>query len=463
MQPEIGKVSQYERICEHDPQILTYLQNEASHGLSHSLETADLTFSIGQSPEYSGRMSDDDLIVLRHAGLLHDIGYGENKPYWSGMQEEHPSESARIAVNVLENLSFYKSHPEKLGQVAWLIYNHDNTNYTFPAYWLFEQEFLSRKAPNTATPRLIPGTTRDLPTPFQKKLGENCPQVSNINDHLIDLLQIIQEADSRLGSAQRTLDFCDKRRVPRFSNEGGVDGVGPLWWQGSATANIILALNRALLDAHTESGKLVAIKIYEDGFKFVRDIYEQNMDNSSKIKLERRLEPIGQLANSDIEKIFKRPRRERWVNYGTEQTHIESATNLCGTLLDLQEQFQKNLVTAASRIVPIDYINEASNTITSEYEKKKMFSYLQVRDQVIKNYGVDVLTQLVGTTKVQVRDHDPVLHDEIYAYSLQQPVIFVKNMGDISHPPYSLQTGDDLVNKARTAGLDKLRVTFVQT
>ncbi len=452
-----------ETLTQHDRHIMEYLQTEASHGLTHATETANLTFHIAQEPEYSGHITTDELKMLRHAGFLHDIGYKDARPYWSGTQEEHPTESALNALNILKDMAFYREKPERLGQVLWLIYNHDNTNYTFPAFWLFEQPFLGRSAPHIAVPRSLPGTTRSLPPIFEKVLGENyVPNVRTLDNHLIDLLQVLQEADSRLGDAERTLAFCDTRSVPRFSNEGGVKGIGPLWWQGSAAANIILALNRALLDAHTRSGQTVARKIYGEGFAFVRELYDEQLENPSFCKPESGVQTIAQLRPDDLSLIFNRSRRVRWANGLTDTTYIAFAQDLHGTLYELQERFRKKYSLIATRIVPLEDIQSNDNNRPQAIERDGLSALRSVREDIIKSYAFDPFTQIGGSLRVNVHEHDPVLHDEIHPYHLIQPTVLLNHLSNIGHPPYTLLFGEEWVKDAREVGLGQVRVIFVQ-
>jgi hypothetical protein len=454
-----------EQIKQHDSFILQYIQNsEAAHGLDHALKTADLAFEIAQEPEYSGKISIDDLVVLRDTALLHDIGYGSIKPHWSGTQEEHSTESALIALDVLRGLKFYQENPERLGQVAWLIYNHDNTNYTFPAFWLFEQTQLARSAPNVAIPRMLPGAIRNFPNLLNSKLSQNnLPHVNRIDDHLIDLLQIIQEADSRLGDAKRTLDFCDKRKVPRFSNEGGVIGVGPLWWQESAAANIILAVNRALLDAHTKNGKRTAEKIYHEGIAYIQKLYDSEMNNPSINRLESGLKSISKLHPDDIKKIFHRSRSECWENSGTSQTYFEFTRNLPGAKYDIQLNQKQNIYGIASRLVPISQIQISPTQTSDEFQNTQLFGLSDIRDEIIRHYALDIFTQLVGTANVEIFDPDPVLGDEIYPYHLQPPVIPIPDFSYIGHPPYPILSGSNWVSEAKKFGLEFMRVIFIKT
>ncbi|NMB56488.1 HD domain-containing protein [Candidatus Beckwithbacteria bacterium] len=454
-----------EAIRRHDPEILQHLQTENSHGIPHAQETADLTFAIAQEPEYAKRTNTDDLIVLREAGLLHDLGYTANKyGYWSGTQEEHPIESAAMALAILKNLEYYKDHPEKLGQVLWLIYNHDNTNYIFPAFWLFEQKYLERTAPGTAIPRLLPGRIRTLPDYFKNAIGEaNTPNVTKIDDPLLNLLKILQEADSRLGSAERTLAYCDKRGVPRFGNEGGVMGIGDLWWQGSAAANIILALNRALLDAHTRSGQEIAKQIYRQGFTFVEQLYKKEaMANPSILRLESGFLPFAQLKDEDIELIFQRGDRERWANTATDQTYFQLVRNLGNTKEVLQEKFQKHISRLTSRLIPLSSINPNGSNLDNDYQRQKLLSLQEIRKEIIKAYALDIFTQLPGMAEVSVFEYDLVLGNQNHSYILEPPIISIHDLRGSNHPPYNLLSGHNWVYQARKAGLEHVRVLFAQ-
>jgi len=70
MLQETIEPSLFESVRQYDGHILQYIQSEASHGLSHALEAADLTFSIAQEPEYKGKLTTGDFVVMRHAGTI---------------------------------------------------------------------------------------------------------------------------------------------------------------------------------------------------------------------------------------------------------------------------------------------------------------------------------------------------------------------------------------------------------
>lgn len=337
--------------------IFNHLRVEASHGLDHAQETARLTGIILQEPEYREKLPWYAAIVLNHAGMLHDIGYTSHEPWWSGTQEEHPAASSIRAHAILKDTHFYQQNPELLGLVMWLIYNHDNTNYTFPAYWRLEESYLYRSAPNYSIPRLLPGAYRSLPDGLVDLIGpENAPHLTDgFLDPQIDLLQVLQEADSRLGDAKRTLAFCQKRGIPTFVNEGGLLGVGSLWWQNSASANIILALHRALLDAHTVSGQEKARTIYHDGMQFIEELYHRETADSNVFKPEKGMNMIGTLRDIDINEIFSRERKHRWDNRRVKQTSISLFMDHRETLRNMEAAYGKQYAHIASRIAPVDY------------------------------------------------------------------------------------------------------------
>lgn len=441
---------------EFDQSIVSYIQQEASHGSDHAFKTADLTLPIAHEPEYEGMITEEDLICLRHAGLLHDVGYKETRPYWSGTQEEHPLESANIALDVLKDIEFYKQNPSQLGQVLWLIYNHDNTNYTFPAYWLFEQEYLERDPPDIAIPRLLPGTIRKLPQILERRLGNgNDSEVRLIDDKRVMLLQILQEADSRLGDAARTLEFCKKRGVHTFSNDGGVAGIGPLWWQESAAANIILALNRALLDAHTASGQEIARRIYKEGYSFVRALYEQELKERD-IRPEYRTETIAQLRDDDIDNIFRRSVKEKWTNIGTDLTYLNYTKNLVGTFHEVSDRNNLRGLSVATRLIPTQDLTYAP--------KQLDVPLLEIRESLLKRYAMDIFTQLIGSADVEIIEHTLEV-DETRSQFLCPPVIRTSSYGITSvlgRPPYRIFSGGNWVEAAKQIGLPAVRAIFIE-
>lgn len=441
--------------------IVSFLQEEASHGLPHAQETVRLTQEILSEPEYRGRLPEHTSAVLSHAALLHDIGYGSYEPWWSGMQEEHPAASCLRAHAILKYTDFYQQHPELLGSVLWLIYNHDNTNYTFPAYWRLEEQYLSRRAPTYSIPRLLPGTYRSLPGSIADLIGrENAPQVVRFTDLHIDLLQILQEADSRLGDAPRTLAFCQKRGIPTFVNEGGVLGVGPLWWQMSAAVNIILALNRSLLDAYTVSGQEIARKIYHDGMRFIQELYDQALADPSMCKPESGMSMIGALSDCDIDQIFSRQRNNRWNNQGVDQASLSLCMGLETTLGEIIRESGKPYQYIASRIASL---NDLSNTDGKEnvmYEPD-VDVLMRLRGEILRRYGMDIFSQLVGSTHVEVFKRDWVLGDEMLRYLIRPPVVNIANIGAIGRPPYELLFGTKWLTAVKEVGLEKTRVLFV--
>lgn len=429
----------------------TINQETAGHGLDHALAASDQGILIAlTSPEYS-HLTAEQITLVHDALILHDTGYGRVPIDATGTQMEHPGYSSIIAYQVLKDLPFYKEHPERLGQVLWLIYNHDNTNYSFPDYWYLESRNLNRRPPNISIPRLLPGALRPLPAYFdnESRLGKNnVPKDIEIDHFLVDLIQIVQEADGILSDGKRTLAFCDSRNIPRFVNEGGRSGIGDQWWQGSSAANIVLAVNRLVLDTHTESGRNYALEKYYEAFDLIRDIFKEHQTKGFLGSLD---EMLAALRPDDIQTILCRNRKERWHVNLPKDTKIVLARNLIGTLRLINMINQIKFQTIASRLVTLDELRETKKS--NEEGITEIEQVLELRQKLINNYALDIMTQLIGSLEVESRESDIVLGDEITSQLLIPPVVYGNQTKELK-----ILSGGSWIEAAKELNLERVRI-----
>jgi len=251
------------------------------------------------------------------------------------------------------------------------------------------------------------------------------------------------------------LGFCDKRGRSKIHNEGGVIGVGPLWWQESAAANIILALNRALLDAHTKTGQGIGKKIYEEGFAFIQSLYDEEMVNSSKIKLEPGFLPMHNYKKEILNRFFNVVAESAGKIMVQNKHILKLPKNLWGTKYDIEENLGRNIYQIGTRLVPFSSLSTDRSGTPSKNVNRKLFNLLQVRDEVIKRYAMDIFTQLIGSARVLVYEHDPVLHDNIYPYLLRPPIIELSHFDQIGRYQHKVQIATEMGRFGKGSRVEK--------
>lgn len=448
---------------------------EGAHGQEHAEMTLNLCNQIWQEPEYRGIVTEEDLMIVTAAAIFHDVGYSQRRIYWSGIQEEHSYESAIIAHESLPSIPWFAEDSRRTLTAALLIANHDNTNYLFPAYEIFEAARKNQYIEPVGRPSLWPETIIN----FRWIDGQGKEQIVKANDVLprekfIPLLHILQEADSRQADiVQRTMNFSISRKIPITSNDGGIPGIGMPMWQFSGLANVLLALYRGLIDAYSKTGQEAAWRNFEEGRDFIKKILEEDRETQLA-----RLTPDGQeyylgsfppdfdnvgeiLRFSDAFLIWDRG--SDFSKYGLyDKVYIESAAVLAGTQPLLKERLGKKVASIASRLVKVADI-DCQDYQVRDKSGIDIETLDELRKVLIARYAWDIFTITSGILTVKTFEPDPELGDRTNSYTLVPPVLHAREgiLQGIRHPPYQLLDGLEWVNCARILGLEEMRVLFV--
>lgn len=255
-----------------------YSHEDETHGIHHAKKVEQLTREISLEPEYSHLHIDYE--VLNSAALLHDTGYSQERRGWREDKREHVVASMKIAENLLGHIPTFSDNPEKITQVSWLIFNHDNSNYLFP--------IKGRRGE--------PAITRDLVRESED---------SAIDANLLGALAILKEADSRSHTgtegAKRVLHYNLNQKIPLFARG---DPLRAWMWGESAVGSVRLAAKRALLDARTQRGKEIAKNGYlevedfikreckRNGVEYLPELDLSELDQINEKRLEDKLEIV---------------------------------------------------------------------------------------------------------------------------------------------------------------------------
>ncbi len=402
-----------------------YPPGEKTHGEDHARQVEHLSLEIAQEREYRGLLSDEDSAVLRVAAIFHDSGYPEKRPYWSGMQLEHVFEGARKTKMFLVRDNCWYQRPDLIEKAVFLVLNHDNTSFSFPGYRLVEFVEQGRSLDLSGRPELSPGTILRLPE------TNWFDRIRLMNDQKIAiLLKILREADSRLGTgrngAERTYNFSLSRNVPRAVNEGGILGVGIGMWQESALGNVLLAANRALLDASTKTGQSIAWKGYLEAIGFINEIL---MKENGQVTLP--------LREEDAEYIWKN------INGGRMIGEVRIREAIAVNKISVLSQISSRIALRISNPEEIPTDGSVVNTGPLKY----------LREALLTNYAFDPLTQLGGYLRCLVIDEDPVLGDDEKEILLKPPVVTGNKQKG-----YSLQDGQEFIELARSLKITQIKV-----
>jgi hypothetical protein len=201
------------------------------YGSGHAQAVEAAVLDVLAAPEHE-RIDGIDVPVLQSAALLHDAGFARRAKSWSLDCLEHVEAGKQLASEILARNARFRGNPERIRQVLWLIEHHDDTTYSFPS------------ATRDGRP-MLPGRAQE-------------------GNGLDTSLAILQEADSRVHVA----DACIQEASQEWRNKGiplFADCGAPLatWrWMDSVVGNIRLLGKRAVLDAHTQSGNLIALDAY---------------------------------------------------------------------------------------------------------------------------------------------------------------------------------------------------------
>lgn len=405
--------------------------DSGAHGKDHALQTSSIALEISNEPEYVDILTDRDRTIILAAALVHDAGY-IREPYWSGTQWEHPYVSTEILLENLDKIPDLTDMEKTT--IGLLVLNHDNTNYRFPAYPLFERERNGFTEPVGSPPGPPPGILFDA-----FRLGDH---IEDLNyKKFQSLLHVLQEADSRLGSAQRTIDFSKSRNIPIFADDGGIPGIGMPMWQLSGLANVELAAKRVLLDAYTKTGQEFAWNMFIQTRDFMKRLLQETglvHDKDTLGEILRRKDIENYVWNSQPED------RER------PHTHINQAFSLEGVPYILAEGYER--YSAASRLVNINNISTAGPRNMSDIEKIR-----ELRGIIIKNYAVDVLTELSGALRI----FHGSLTRNTREYTLVPPITISLNQTTFDNDRIRIEHGKHWVDLAKELGLSEMRIIYL--
>lgn len=396
-----------------------------AHGKDHALQTTRLVLEISDEPEYRELLTDRERFIVSIAALAHDAGY-QRQEYWSGTQWEHPYRSTEIMFKQLDQIPDI-SEVER-AWIALLVLNHDNTNYRFPAYPLFERTRMGFTEPVGVPPGPPPGILFEA-----YGVGDWLDKIPP--DQFFATLQILQEADSQLGDAKRTIEFSKSRHIPIIVSDGGIPGIGMPMWQYSGLANVLLAAQRTLLDAYTKSGQETAWQVFTQTRSFIRQtLEEKGRDNVGEL-----------LRREDVEQfIWNSLPGDRALPH----THISQAFPLEGVPYILSKEYKA----VASRLVNVADINGSSHT------GDNLKQLADLRGKLLKNYALDILTGVDGALRV----FDGSSTQFTREYTLIPPLVIDKlQISQFERPPFNVVSGSEWVTLARELNIPQMRILIV--
>lgn len=229
------------------------------HGVDHALQVERNIAGILKQPDVA--VTKEQGLLVRIAGLLHDVGYGAYVTEWSPDRREHVQASLQFAESQLAKSAAFSNDTNPLLSVLFLIAHHDDTNYMFPSLI-------------TDGVALLPdiGVYQDLLTKFVAGLSR---QQYDLLEHL---LMILREADAMAATgvrgAQRTLEYSEKRGLPLFSNGNPLNA----WaWEESVVGNVRLAAKRLMIDCVSHKGQRLARQQYDQAERLVMTLCSENL------------------------------------------------------------------------------------------------------------------------------------------------------------------------------------------
>ncbi len=402
----------------------TFLPNDRAHGLDHAIDVERIALEISKGPELANLSIDP--IVLSAAALLHDIGRAKRDSTWSSDEVEHVAEGTKIAREFLSNLLPFSHDPVLTEKVCYLIFHHDDTNYSFPT--------MTRGG-----------------HPAKALLREQEPEWKLItpgqNLELETLLKILREADARAGTgsigAKRTLSFSsDERDVRPFADDEG-NPLNAWMWQESAVGNTRLAMKRALLDAYTKAGKEYAWNAYLDGEKEVKAFCESEGGN---------YEPELALQTKALKMCFQKD-----TDHLVDITRVSTWNELLGELRDIRLRGDPKLFPYAeaeikSQLIDVESVSPLSLYILSN----KLRSQNNLRDALLARYGLDIL-DMAGILEFKLGQEDEPIR-------LAPPIIEVYNetAGEIRGKVWALVDGTHRLALARKKGIRYVRAIVIR-
>lgn len=403
---------------------LAFPINDRAHGIEHAIDVEQTALEISREPEFTHLKV--DYTALSAAALLHDIGRAKRDSTWSPDEFEHVAEGAKVAREFLSNLHPFSHNPVLIEKVCYLIFHHDDTNYSFPTMPRCghpAKALLREQEPEWKL--IIPGQALELET----------------------LLKILREADARAGTgsmgAKRTLDFSSEERGIRLFADDDGNPLNAWMWQESAIGNVRLAMKRALLDAFTEAGKKYAWTAYLDGEKEVEAVCESKGGN---------YEPELALQTEALRMCF-----EKDTDQPIDITRVSTWHELLEELRGIRLRGDPKLFPYAeaeikSQLIDVESVSPLSLYILSN----KLRSQNNLRDALLARYGLDIL-DMAGILEFKFGQEDEPIR-------LAPPIIEVYNetASENRGKVWALVDGTHRLALARKKGIRYVRAIVIR-
>lgn len=398
-----------------------FLLNDNTHGIKHAIEVEHLALGILKQ---SGITSNHrDCLVVSAAALLHDVGRAKRDSSWSSDEVEHISVGVKLAADFLSTLPPFKQDPLLIEEVCYLIFHHDDTNYSFPIM-----------------------TRGGEPTISLLRIEEPLWKLINleIKSELETPLRALREADgcagTGYGGAKRTLQYSLKRDIKPFALGNALNA----WmWEESAVGNTRLAMKRAMLDASTLIGKRFARQGYLQGEKLIEDLCKKN-----GVKYQSEL--VLQAAEFNVFPPYE-------SQTSIELTRARTWDELVMALKNVKLRGDASLYPyAAAKIecslVDIDHIYPLSRYVLSG----KLKHQDNLRNALIARYGLDIF-DLGGMVEYNVGSKDDTTR-------LVPPIVEVydETTGKIQGEIWALVDGTHRVELARRKGIKQIRAIVIR-
>ncbi|PIV09210.1 hypothetical protein COS31_03985 [Candidatus Roizmanbacteria bacterium CG02_land_8_20_14_3_00_36_15] len=189
------------------------------------------------------------------------------------------------------------------------------------------------------------------------------------------------------------------RGVPVATDDGdNIKGIGMPMWQHSALANVILAAKKCLLDAYTKEEKEYAWMMFLEAREFIKE--QIGTANVGEI-----------LRKEDVENLIWNKDCNHFGRRFNENVRISQAFNLLGAFYVLRGM---NLIPdinpqdLKSRLIPLqEFITKEIGSLVNRQKLDRVTSnssqfkiLKQIRENLIRNYGFDILTETSGLLRV---------------------------------------------------------------
>jgi hypothetical protein len=340
--------------------------------------------------------------------------------------------------------------------IKLLVFNHDNTNYIFPAWEILESSHRAFLIPPYGRPELQPALINPL---SGIPLGDQSELL--YSDRFRNMLSILHEADARLGDARRTLKFAESRHIPLASMHNNVVEIGMPMWQYSGCASALLAAQRSLLDAQTPEGQEIAWNLFKDTRQIINETIQEEVAKIRErmpwvISLE---DNVGELLREDdIRKLIfsKSPLERRRSSYPLVMLREAYPLESIEEVLECGIRDNANVLSVL--------IDTSKLRVDETVPEQKIRARFLIRDAIITDFAMDILSSIPGALRLSLNYGDFMQAESNSPFTFCPPrihipsVLFSQNMLD--HPSYVVTQGAEWVVLAQEIGLHKIRVIF---